>query len=559
MRESPNIPEPMRKTTILTRLITGLTGLTLFACLSFGSDFRETPLTQLAQNEDASPESSPVENDFLFDYLMQEVKLHYTEGRLLALEADTDAVQYEFEYMLASMAAIEELDSLGPDQRGYFTSMARLVQGDFLPYLDQERKNMLANLTFREQMMQQEASQAAQDGEDEFVVLDDRDGHIPLVLNNRVRSIIKFLQTKRHAEFQTWMNRYAKYAAVIRPILKENGVPEELVYLALIESGLNVNARSWAQAVGPWQFISSTGKNYGLDRTWWVDERRDMVKSTEAGARYLKDLYKEFDNWYLAMAAYNSGEGRVWRAIRLEGHRDYWRLRTLPKETRSYVPTVIAAAIIIRNPEQYGFTLPTKEMMEWEEVAVSRSIDLDRLAQAAGISYTTLSTLNSELRQGVTPPDITYKLKVPFGYSGKVEAVINNIPTSNKEASQVHRVRTGESLWLIARKYNVTVTNLVRANNLRNSNQLKVGQKIIIPAPGSAPSGRSLSTQTTQQLPVSTYNKKVYVVKRGDTLGHIAERYRTRASSIRRWNGLSYGDNIYPGQRLTIYQKKSDG
>lgn len=559
MRASPNIPIPMQKSTILTRLITGLIGVTFFTSMSFGSDFRETPLTQLAQNDEASPESSPVENDFLFDYLMQEVKLHYTEGRLLALEADTDAVQYEFEYMLANMAAIEELDSLGPDQRSYFTSLATLIQGDFLPYLDQERKNMLANLTFREQMMQQEASQAVVDGEDEFVVLDDRDGHIPLVLNNRVRSIIKFLQTTRHDEFQTWMNRYAKYAAVIRPILKENEVPEELVYLALIESGLNVNARSWAQAVGPWQFISSTGKNYGLERTWWIDERRDIVKSTDAGARYLKDLHKEFDNWYLAMAAYNSGEGRVWRAIRLEGHRDYWRLRTLPKETRSYVPTVIAAAIIIRNPDQYGFSLPDKEMMEWEEVAVSRSIDLDRLAQAAGISYTTLITLNSELRQGVTPPDATYKLKVPFGYATKVESVINNIPTSDKEESQIHRVQNGESLWLIARKYHVTVTNLVRANNLRNSNQLKVGQKIIIPVSGSTNRSRVSSTKATQGLPTSTYDKMVYVVKRGDTLGHIAERYRTRASNIRRWNGLSYGDNIYPGQRLTIYQKKNDG
>lgn len=541
----------------MTRLIISLLVLTGTTSLP-ASDFRETPLTQLARGAEASPETTPVASDFLFDYLMQEVKLHYTEGRLLALEGDTAAVQYEFELMLANLAAIEELDSLGADQRSYFTALANLVRTDFLPFLDQERKNMLANLTFREQMIQLEIMQTLQDGDDDFVVLDDRDGHIPLVLNSRVRSIINFLQTTRHSEFQTWMNRYAEYAAVIRPILQDHGVPEELVYLALIESGLNVNARSWAQAVGPWQFISSTGKLYGLERTWWIDERRDIVKSTAAAAKFLKKLYNEFDNWYLAMAAYNCGEGRVHRAIRLEGHRDFWRLRTLPKETRSYVPTVIAAAIIIRSPEQYGFTLPDKVMTEWEEVLVTRSIDLDRIARAAGIEYSTLSTLNAELRQGVTPPDLHYRLKIPNGYSGKVETVINQLPTSDKEAYQIHYVRRGESLWLIARKYGVSVTSLTRANNLRNRNRLSVGQKLTIPTLGSTTT-YATQNRSRQSLPTSSYNKLVYVVKRGDTLGHIAERYRTRASSIRRWNGLSYGEYIYPGQRLTIYQKKSDG
>ncbi|MCF7801941.1 MAG: LysM peptidoglycan-binding domain-containing protein [Candidatus Marinimicrobia bacterium] len=540
----------MTRLMIFLLVLTGTTSI-------WASDFRETPLTQLARGAEASPETMPVESDFLFDYLMQEVKLHYTEGRLLALEGDTGAVQFEFELMLANLAAIEELDSLGFDQRAYFTSLADLVRTDFLPYLDQERKNMLANLTFREQMIQLEIMQSVPDNDDDFIVLDDRDGHIPLVLNNRVRSIIKFLQTTRHSEFQVWMDRYAKYAAVIRPILIEHGVPEELVYLALIESGLNVNARSWAQAVGPWQFISSTGKIYGLERTWWIDERRDIVKSTEAAAKFLKKLYNEFDNWYLAMAAYNCGEGRVHRTIRLEGHRDFWRLRTLPKETRSYVPTVIAAAIIIRSPDQYGFTLPDKVMTEWEMVKVTRSIDLDRIARAAKIEYSILSTLNAELRQGVTPPDMHYALKVPNGYGDKVEAVINQLPTSDKEAFQIHYVRRGESLWLIARKYGVSVTSLTRANNLRNSNRLSVGQKLTIPLPGTTT--YAAQSRSKQTLPTSSYNKLVYVVKRGDTLGHIAERYHTRASSIRRWNGLSYGEYIYPGQRLTIYQKKSDG
>ncbi len=551
----------MQKSSLLIRI---LAGFWLLASIhpAEASDFKESPLTQIAQNEDAKLDDAPVDNDFLFDYLMQEIKLHYTEGRLLAQEADTDAVQYEFELMLANMAAIEDLDSLGPDNRTYFNSMATLVRNDFQPYLDQERKNMLANLTFREQIMQLEGGQSTREGDTQFVVLDDRDGHLPLVMNNRVRSVIEFLQTTRHDEFQFWMNRYAKYAAVIRPILKAEGVPEELVYLALIESGLNVHARSWAQAVGPWQFIRSTAAHYGLKRNWWIDERRDIVKSTHAGARYLKDLHREFDNWYLAMAAYNAGEGRVRRAIRLEGHRDFWRLRTLPKETRTYVPTVIAAAIIIRNPEQYNFTLPAKEMTEWKEVRVNRSIDLDRLAKTVGISYTILKDLNPELRQGATPPDEIYALKIPTEMSAKVTAVINEIPTSNKEEYIVHRVRRGESLWLIARKYGISVTSLVRTNNLRNRNHLSVGQKLVISAPGTNVSTHSRAARRSrpvQKLSTRNFDRLVYVVKKGDTLGDIAERYRTRASSLRRWNGLGYGEYIYPGQRLTIYQKKSDG
>ena len=194
-------------------------------------------------------------------------------------------------------------------------------------------------------------------GETKFTVVEDRDGHIPLVRTKQVDQYINYFQTKGKKQFQIWLDRYAKYKGLILPILKEHEMPEELMYLAMIESGLNPKAYSKAKASGMWQFIYSTGKTYGLNRDWYRDERRDPVKATHAACNYLKDLYKEFDNWYLALAAYNCGSGRVARASKLHQTYDFWQMHSLPRETRNYIPYFLSAAIIARSPVEYGFYL----------------------------------------------------------------------------------------------------------------------------------------------------------------------------------------------------------
>ncbi len=322
----------------------------------------------------------------------------------------------------------------------------------------------------------------------------------------------------------------------------------------MIESGLNPKAYSRAHAAGMWQFISSTAKLYGLNRTWWIDERRDPEKATNAAAAFLKDLFLEFDDWYLALAAYNSGSARVNRAINLHQTTEYWRLNSLPRETRNYVPTYLAAAIISRNPERYGFTSPTSSKISLDEVLIEKSADLTVLARCADISVKKLKQINPELRQFATPPDQSYTLKLPAGKIEAFTAAFNALPENSRFAPQYrqHRVRPGESLSAIASKYRVSMHDIASVNKIRNYNRIREGMKLTIPVPSTAASGPVASASA--QKPQETVK---YKVRKGDTLGHIAERYGTSARTIRRWNGLSYGAYIYPGQKLTIPVRSS--
>ena len=387
-----------------------------------------------------------------------------------------------------------------------------------------------------------------------FQVIDDREGHIPLVMNSRVEQAVKFFQTKGHRNFQIWLSRYQGYKDLITNILKKNELPEELLFVAMIESGLNPKAYSHAHAAGMWQFISSTAKLYGLNRTWWIDERRDPEKATEAAASFLKDLFLEFDDWYLALAAYNSGPARVNRAMKLHQTTEFWRLNSLPRETRNYVPTFLATAIITRNPEKYGFKTPSTKGISLDEVVIEKSADLTVLARCADITVEELKQINPELRQFATPSDQAYTLKIPAGKRETFAAAFNALPESSRFAPQYrqHRVRLGESLSAIASKYRVSMHDIASVNKIRNYNQIREGTKLTIPVPSTTASGPVASASA--QKPQETVK---YKVRKGDTLGHIAERYGTSARTIRRWNGLSYGAYIYPGQKLTIPVRSS--
>jgi len=393
-------------------------------------------------------------------------------------------------------------------------------------------------------------------GKTKYVVVDDRDGHIPLVRNKQVDQFITYFTTaKGRKQFAIWMKRYAEYKDLILPILKKHEMPEELMVLAMIESGLNPKAYSRANASGMWQFIYSTGKNYGLKRDWYIDERRDPIKATGAACEYLKDLNEQFDNWYLALAAYNCGSGRISRASKLHQTYDFWQMHSLPRESRNYIPYYLAAAIITKDPEKYGFTIPKVKPFSYEEVVLEHSADLAVLSRVAGIKVKTLRKYNPELRQSATPADNPYLLKLPKGKKEQFLERWNSIPESERFAPQfiVHRVRYGESLWTISKKYGASIHDIAAVNKIRNRHKIKVGNKLKVPLKGGV-----LRTWGTKDNggPAGHY-KVTYKVKRGDTLGQIAEDYKSKASKIRRWNGLKYGSSlIYPGQKLKIWVKE---
>ena len=393
-------------------------------------------------------------------------------------------------------------------------------------------------------------------GKTKYVVVDDRDGHIPLVRNKQVDQFITYFTTaKGRKQFAIWMKRYMEYKDLILPILKKHKMPEELMVLAMIESGLNPKAYSRANASGMWQFIYSTGKNYGLKRDWYIDERRDPIKATHAACEYLKDLNEQFDNWYLALAAYNCGSGRISRASKLHQTYDFWQMHSLPRESRNYIPYYLAAAIIAKDPEEYGFTIPKVKPFSYEEVVLEHSADLAVLSRVAGIKVKTLRNYNPELRQSATPADNPYLLKLPKGKKEQFLARWNSIPESERFAPQfiVHRVRYGESLWTISKKYGASIHDIAAVNKIRNRHKIKVGNKLKVPLKGGV-----LRTWGTKDNggPAGHY-KVTYKVKRGDTLGQIAEDYKSKASKIRRWNGLKYGSSlIYPGQKLKIWVKE---
>ena len=485
--------------------------------------------------------------------LLQDVKVLLTEAMIADVHKDTLEVIYYLDriYDLLGEADqlgektdedLEEFDRFIASLNDIYTQRLTTLDLTDAPITAAYVRQMIADITVPVEVEM---------GNSKFVIVDDRDGHIPLVRNKTVDQFIKYFQTKGRTQFQIWLDRIPEYGQLINGILKENGLPEELLYLAMIESGLNPKAFSRANASGMWQFIYSTGKIYGLKRDWYVDERRDPKKSTEAACKYLIDLYEEFDHWYLALAAYNSGSGRVQRAMRLHQTSDFWQLHSLPRETRNYIPYYLSAAIISKNPREYGFETYSekrKAPFEFETVELEKSADLSVLARSAGTSLKTLQYYNPELRQSATPKDGSYNLRLPIGTNDQFTANFNSLPEGQRFAPQyvLHKVRRGESLWTISKKYKVSIHDLASVNKIRNRSKIRVGQKLTIPIRGA---------YATSDGPPG-HIKVVYTVRKGDTLGHIAQDYGTRANKIRRWNNLKYGQYIFPGQKLVLWVKR---
>ncbi len=433
---------------------------------------------------------------------------------------------------------------------------------------------------------------------------------VPMTMNRLVEASLIYLMREPEKHVHGWMKRADTYLPMIEEIFAEEGVPDELKYLAMVESGLNPRARSWARAVGMWQFISATGRHYGLRSDAWVDDRMDPEKSTRAAARHLKDLYKMFGDWHLALAGYNYSPGKLRRHLRNAERRlgrkaTFWDVyRNIPRETRNYVPMFIATSLMLSQPELFRIEKSGDgPIYEYHHVPVYGMLRLSEVADMAGTNTATIRALNPELRKGTLPPSRTpYWVRIPYGSYDDFAEAYRALPQSRRQPLDQHVVRRGETLGQIANRYGVSWRQLMSRNGLRSS-RIRVGQRLAVPlrdygsesggedltetggltvryglrmtrpiaAPQQAdiPSAAARLVERSQEEKTRTATRRaasraaaeaekksrtriVYTVRKGDTLGAIGEKYGVTARQLRRWNNIR-GSKIRIGQKLYLY------
>ncbi|MCB9760696.1 MAG: LysM peptidoglycan-binding domain-containing protein [Alphaproteobacteria bacterium] len=386
---------------------------------------------------------------------------------------------------------------------------------------------------------------------------------IPIVVNGEVEKWMHYFLGRGRKWYARWLGRSTRYQKLIHTEMAAAGLPKDHFFLAMVESGFSTHARSWASAVGIWQFMSATGRAYGLRVDYWVDDRRDPERATKAAAAYLKELYEQQGDWYLAWASYNGGPSRVSRAIRAHDSRNFWVLAqhdTLPPETRNYVPKILAAAIIGKHPERYGFDQGIEYLppLDYESVDVEGAVTLDVLARCAEVSEEDLAALNPALLRGATPPQGISQIRVPTGRAESFAEKFAAIPESERVTFRRHTVAKGETLGAIAHTYGVSVSDITAMNRIRDPNRIYPGTELVIPlkgvppelvaeAAGVAPPSSSSADAATPAAPTTWHT-----VRRGETLAAIASRYGVKATDIVSWNKLSDPDHIEAGQRLRI-------
>lgn len=393
-----------------------------------------------------------------------------------------------------------------------------------------------------------------------FIVANGINKVIPLVMNSHVKRALQVLKGKEKDFFLRAYKRSGRYRPAILKELKEAGLPEELSWLPLIESGFKVRALSRARALGLWQFIASTGYKYGLKRDRWTDERMDPEKSTKAAIAYLKELHQIFGDWTTALAAYNCGEGRVLRYIRTQKINyldNFWDLyEKLPIETAFYVPKFLAVLHILNDPEAHGFSLPpVDEAIETEKITVDKRVHLKTVSKHIGVPYSELKDLNSELRHQSTP-NSPYEFKVPKGKGKLLLAELDEIPVWHPPVPTyvVHRVRRGETLSVIACKYRTSVRAIMRLNHLKSKSYIKAGWRLKIPTSRSYASLSGSSSATSGSGSHGSVER--YVVRKGDSLWRIAKRFGTTTNAIQSLNGLR-NTHLSIGQVLRIHRSST--
>lgn len=407
---------------------------------------------------------------------------------------------------------------------------------------------------------------------------------IPIEVNEAVVGYIRFFQSRAaRPHFVKWLGRSHRYLERYRAILKEEGLPEDTVYLAMIESGFGNFAYSRARASGPWQFIPATGKMFGLKQDFWVDERRDPEKSARAAARYLKQLHEQTGDWRLAWAGYNAGVGRIFKAKKL-GYDDFWEMAAVPgrsvlrAETKGYVPKLMAAAIISKHPEAFGFRADEIEPQRWDEyerVTIPSATLLEVLARAAGVTERQLLDLNPELRRACTPPR-AYALKIP---KAQAAAFARSWPAMQAKVRMTfagHVVRRGDTLGSVARRFGVPTEGIMQLNGLRDPRRLRVGQELLIPKPVGGAVASAREPEPARHAKVARAgraersavaraaagraerNRQMLRVRPGDTLWSISRRFGVELDELCRWNGIDdpRRHKLLVGAQLVVYGER---
>jgi membrane-bound lytic murein transglycosylase D len=386
--------------------------------------------------------------------------------------------------------------------------------------------------------------------------IDPSEFDIPVVVNDSVVRWMEYFMGPGRKWYGKWLSRSGRYWPMMHAKLDAAGLPRDMVFLSMIESGYATHAYSSAAAVGLWQFMPLTGKGYDLRVDWWVDERRNPELATDAAIEYLTYLHKRYDHWYLAWAAYNAGPSRVSRGIRNHGTKDFWTLSrkgSFRAETDNYVPKLLAAAIIGKHPERYGFEgIKYEDPMANDTVTVSANVGIDVLAKCAGTSVDEFRTLNPQLRRWALPPSPARQtVHVPSGNAKKFLAALDKIPTTNRITHKRHKVQRGESLGTIARKYGVSSQSIQTVNKVRNANRISVGQELVIPVSGDPASTRSLAASSGGAPKAK--RPQTHTIKGGQTLSGIASKYGVRIADLKRWNKIKNANRIRPGQKLKLY------
>ena len=397
---------------------------------------------------------------------------------------------------------------------------------------------------------------------------------IPIPTNQKVFAYIDLFQGRLRSFIEEGLRRGAQHLPMIQRVFKAEGIPLDLAYVPLVESAFKTNALSRAKAKGMWQFMQGTAKINGLRQDWYIDERSDPEKATVAAAKYLAYLSRLFDgDWHLALASYNGGPGRLQRAVRLGRTNDFWKLassqRLLPRETREYVPMILAAIVIARNPVQYGFDIEPQPRADYETVSLTKPVDLRRVAEWAETTISEIQTLNPELRRWTTPVrDRAYSLRVPAGAADVVRARFEEAAGEELASLNWYTVKSGDTLPLIAKKLRVGRSDLAAANYLGPRSVLSAGQQLVIPREATtlmaARTDRPVPAVDARPLPNEPFVRSlaptnadrirvVYEVKEGDTLASIARVFRTSVATLRTWNRLPTS-RIRAGERLTIYR-----
>lgn len=399
---------------------------------------------------------------------------------------------------------------------------------------------------------------------------------IPLADHQLVDAYIDYFTGRGRWFFERWLERSGRYIPMMQPILEEHGLPKDLVYLAMIESGFSAKALSVAAAAGYWQFIRSTAQLFGMKMDTWVDERRDFVTATHSAARYLSRLYAQFGDWHLAWASYNGGEGRVRRTLARTGAKSFWELvelNALPKETQHYVPKIIAAAIVAKNRERYGFGhVKDLQPLTYDELEVRDSIDLRLLAKELGCSAEHLRELNPQFIYDLTPPGRRLRLRVPVGAAISAQAWLDSLPPSQRFTYGHHTVARGDTLSGIANRFGTSIAMIQELNDVRDPRSLRPGQRLIIPSlrklhdtatavsvagaeqQRSAPRAVHHPAAKSKPQTIATSNQPhaKHVVVAGETLWSISRRYGATVEQVRSWNGLR-GNELRAGAVLKIY------